>query len=122
MPMIFTPLRSVTWSYTTPSTLPPVSTARSTTTLPGFIALSISAVTRIGALRPKTCAAEITTSESPQVFFIAAGLNREIHNNAAGLHGIEHFGGDKNRRFATKNLRGGNAQCHEARQRCCGSR
>ena len=36
------------------------------------MASSISAVTRIGALRPNTCAAEMTTSESPQVFFIAS--------------------------------------------------
>src|ERR1035441_5400771 len=41
-------------------------------------------------------------------FDIAAGFHGKINDNAAGLHGIEHFGGDENRRLAAEHLRGGN--------------
>ena len=44
------------------SQLPPVSPARSTTTLPGFIASTAAAVTSRGAGRPGTSAVVITTS------------------------------------------------------------
>ncbi len=44
------------------SQLPPVSPARSTTTLPGFIASTAAAVTSLGAGRPGTSAVVITTS------------------------------------------------------------
>ena len=42
-----------------------------------------------------------------RAFDIAAGLNRKVHNHASGLHRVEHFGGDENRRPASKHLRGG---------------
>ena len=48
------------WLTGAPSTLPPLSTAQSTTTLPGFMAASMSVVMRIGALRPNTCAVVMT--------------------------------------------------------------
>ena len=44
------------------SQLPPLSAARSTMTLPGAIARTISAVTRTGALRPGMAAVVITAS------------------------------------------------------------
>ena len=45
-----------------PSTFPPESAARSTTTEPGFICSTISAVTSIGAWRPGTAAVVISAS------------------------------------------------------------
>jgi hypothetical protein len=45
------------------SQLPPASPARSTITLPGFIAFAASAVTSFGAGRPGTSAVVITTSD-----------------------------------------------------------
>ena len=45
-----------------PSTLPPLSAARSNTTEPGFIERTISAVTMRGALRPGICAVVMTMS------------------------------------------------------------
>ncbi len=47
---------------TAPSTLPPDSAARSTTTLPGFMPASMPAVTSSGARRPGTAAVVISTS------------------------------------------------------------
>ena len=44
------------------SQLPPVSAARSTITLPGFIPATIAAVTIFGAGRPGTAAVHTTTS------------------------------------------------------------
>ena len=41
-------------------------------------------------------------------FDVAAGVNREIDDHAAGLHGVEHFRGHQNRRPASEDLRGGN--------------
>ena len=45
-----------------PSTFPPVSEARSTTTAPGDMVAIISAVTRRGAARPGTAAVVMRTS------------------------------------------------------------
>ena len=45
------------------SQLPPASPARSTTTLPGRMPSTASAVTRVGARRPGTSAVVITTSK-----------------------------------------------------------
>src|SRR5215469_13932509 len=53
---------SVTASALTPSTLPPRSTARSTTTEPGRIEATISLLTRRGAGRPGMSAVVITMS------------------------------------------------------------
>ncbi len=47
---------------TEPSTLPPLSAARSTTTEPGFICSTIAWVTSIGAVRPGTAAVVISAS------------------------------------------------------------
>ena len=47
---------------TEPSTFPPLSAARSTTTEPGAIFETISAVTNLGAVRPGTAAVVINTS------------------------------------------------------------
>ena len=47
-----------------PSTLPPDSAARSTTTDPGFISSTIALVTSLGACRPGTAAVVIRTSAS----------------------------------------------------------
>ena len=46
-----------------PSTFPPLSAARSTTTEPGFIALTMSRVTSSGAGRPGTAAVVMRTSD-----------------------------------------------------------
>ncbi len=71
-PMIFTPFFTMVLPSTAPSTFPPVSMARSTTTEPGFIAAIISFVTITGALRPKTCAVVITISACAQYCFITS--------------------------------------------------
>ena len=55
------PIRT-TSPATEPSTLPPLSAARSTTTEPGFICSTISRVTSIGACRPGTAAVVIRAS------------------------------------------------------------
>ena len=55
-----------------PSTLPPVSTARSTMTLPGFMPATMSSVTMRGALRPKTWAVVMTMSALAQCLAIAS--------------------------------------------------
>ena len=55
------PIRT-TSPATEPSTLPPVSAARSTTTEPGFICSTIADVTSIGAVRPGTAAVVISAS------------------------------------------------------------
>ena len=57
------PIRT-TSPATAPSTLPPVSAARSTTTEPGFICSTIALVTSSGALRPGTAAVVISASAS----------------------------------------------------------
>ena len=63
--MIVTPWPTVTtWSATDPSTLPPCAAAMSTTTLPGFIEATISAVSNRGAGRPGISAVVMTMSTS----------------------------------------------------------
>ena len=67
--MIVTPF-SVTTSSPDfePTTLPPPSTARSTTTLPDFIPDNIVSVTSFGAGRPNSFAVVITTSDCAMIF------------------------------------------------------
>ena len=69
-PIIETPFLEITSLGNDPSTLPPVFTAISTTTLPGCIALIISDVKISGAGRPKTCAVVMTTFDLEHIFFI----------------------------------------------------
>lgn len=61
-PTILTPPTSVTLPASAPSILPPRSTARSTTTDPGFMESSISRVTSRGAGRPGISAVVMTMS------------------------------------------------------------
>ncbi len=64
-PMTVTPLAvTTTSSGTEPSTLPPLAVAMSTTTLPGRMLATISAVSSRGAGRPGTSAVVMTTSTS----------------------------------------------------------
>src|SRR5680860_646516 len=60
MPMIFTPCFTTSWFGTVPSTLPPISAAMSTMTLPGFMDFTISSVTSFGAGRPGMSAVVMT--------------------------------------------------------------
>ena len=53
IPTTFTPLISTTSSTTEPSTFPPVSTAISRITLPGFIFLIVASSIILGAGLPK---------------------------------------------------------------------
>ena len=63
-PQIRTPLLVMTISPGfDPSTLPPVSAARSTITVPSSIASTIAAVIKRGAVRPGTAAVVITTCD-----------------------------------------------------------
>ena len=62
-PQIRMPSKSRVRPGSEPSTLPPVSAARSTTTEPGAIWATMSAVTNIGARRPGTAAVVMSTSE-----------------------------------------------------------
>jgi hypothetical protein len=59
-----TPLLSIVSPGCVSSQLPPVSAARSTITLPGFMPATIAAVTIFGAGRPGTAAVQTTTSMS----------------------------------------------------------
>ena len=61
-PQSWTPPTLRTSPGCTPSTLPPDSAARSTTTEPGFICFTMSAVTSTGACRPGTAAVVISAS------------------------------------------------------------
>ena len=59
------PLLVVTISPATePSTFPPLSEARSTTTEPGAICETMAAVTNLGAVLPGTAAVVIKTSDA----------------------------------------------------------
>ena len=60
--MIFTPFCSTVWPGFEPSTLPPVSAARSMITEPGAMLLTASAVIRRGAGRPGIWAVVMITS------------------------------------------------------------
>ena len=61
--MIVTLLSVTTFSpVTVPATLPPLAAAMSTTTEPGFIAATVSAVTSSGAGRPGMSAVVMTMS------------------------------------------------------------
>ena len=62
---IVTPCLTTVWPGSVSSQLPPVSPARSTTTLPGFIPRTAAAVTSRGAGRPGTSAVVMTTSKPP---------------------------------------------------------
>ena len=63
--MMVTPLSVTTaWSFTVPSTLPPLAAAMSTITLPGFIEATMSAVMMRGAGRPGISAVVMMMSTS----------------------------------------------------------
>ena len=68
---IVTPCLTTVWPGSVSSQLPPVSPARSTTTLPGFMPSTAAAVTSRGAGRPGTSAVVITTSK-PVIAFSSA--------------------------------------------------
>lgn len=77
-PIILTPFYTLISSLTVYSQFPPVSAARSTRTLPGFIALIISLVIRIGAFLPGIKAVVIMISTSLAYYinnFISASIN-----------------------------------------------
>ena len=63
-PMIFTPCLTTSLPGSVPSTLPPISAAMSTMTLPGFMLFTISSVTSRGAGRPGMRAVVMTKSAS----------------------------------------------------------
>ena len=71
-PITLTPPTSTVLPGRLGSTLPPCSAARSTTTEPGLMASTISAVIRTGALAPCTWAVVITTSLAATVFSISS--------------------------------------------------
>ncbi|MNZ94112.1 hypothetical protein D3C78_1132130 [compost metagenome] len=61
-PTMITPFSCTTWSATVSGQLPPWAAARSMTTEPGFICATVSALSRVGALRPGISAVVMTIS------------------------------------------------------------